>query len=131
MVRLRQRLRLRPGAGSQLRPGILLPLVAPSLASGMLLVFAPASRKLVASLRVAPVGMQSIATFIWRQFDQGSVGVGMVMALIAIAVTTILPQLLIAGLRRAFPARTGHRAGPANMGRCTLPRQVRSGAERL
>ncbi|MDE1156803.1 MAG: iron ABC transporter permease [Neorhizobium sp.] len=80
---------------------ILLPLVFPSLASAMLLVFALASRELVASVVVAPVGMQTIATFIWRQFEQGSIGLGMAMAFIAIIITTLLPLLLLALLRRS------------------------------
>lgn len=80
---------------------ILLPLVFPSLASAMLLVFALASRELVASVVVAPVGTQTIATFIWRQFEQGSIGLGMAMAFIAILITTLLPLLLLALLRRS------------------------------
>lgn len=80
---------------------ILLPLVFPSLASAMLLVFALASRELVASVVVAPVGMQTIATFIWRQFEQGSIGLGMAMAFIAIVITTLLPLLLLTLLRRS------------------------------
>lgn len=70
---------------------ILLPLILPSLVSAMLLVFAVASRELVASIIVAPVGMATIATFIWRQFEQGSVGLGMAMSGIAIVVTTAVP----------------------------------------
>ncbi|CDN49855.1 ABC transporter permease [Neorhizobium galegae] len=80
---------------------ILLPLVFPSLASAMLLVFALASRELVASVVVAPVGMLTIATFIWRQFEQGSIGLGMAMAFIAIVITTLLPLLLLTLLRRS------------------------------
>ncbi|EPE95833.1 ABC transporter permease [Rhizobium grahamii] len=80
---------------------ILLPLVFPSLASAMLLVFALASRELVASVVVAPVGMQTIATFIWRQFEQGSIGLGMAMAFIAILITTLLPLLLLTLPRRS------------------------------
>ncbi|WP_018855783.1 ABC transporter permease [Rhizobium sp. 42MFCr.1] len=80
---------------------ILLPLVFPSLASAMLLVFALASRELVASVVVAPVGMQTIATFIWRQFEQGSIGLGMAMAFIAILITSLLPLLLLTLLRRS------------------------------
>ena len=57
----------------------------------MLLVFAVASRELVASVIVAPVGMATVATFIWRQFEQGSVGLGMAMSGIAIVVTTAVP----------------------------------------
>ncbi|AYD02833.1 iron ABC transporter permease [Neorhizobium sp. NCHU2750] len=80
---------------------ILLPLVFPSLASAMLLVFALASRELVASVVIAPVGMQTIATFIWRQFEQGAIGLGMAMAFIAILITTLLPLVLLALLRRS------------------------------
>jgi iron(III) transport system permease protein len=79
-------------AGSTFRR-ILLPLVSPSLVSAMLLVFAVASRELVASIIVAPVGMATVATFIWRQFEQGSVGLGMAMSGIAIVVTTAVPLI--------------------------------------
>jgi iron(III) transport system permease protein len=80
---------------------IMLPLVFPSVATSMLLVFAVASRELVASVVIAPVGMQTIATFIWRQFEQGSIGLGMAMAFIAILITTLLPLCLIGLMRRA------------------------------
>ena len=72
---------------------ILLPLVLPSLVSASLLVFAVASRELVASVIVAPVGMSTVATFIWRQFEQGSAGLGMAMSGIAILVTTAVPLI--------------------------------------
>lgn len=75
---------------------IVLPLIAPSLLTSMILVFAVASRELVASLLVAPVGFETIAVYIWRQFDQGSVGLGMAMALCAIVITTLIPLALIA-----------------------------------
>jgi iron(III) transport system permease protein len=79
---------------------IMLPLIAPSLVTSMLLVFAVATRELVASLLVAPVGMQTISVFIWRQFEQGSIGLGMAMAFVTIILTTLLPLGLIAILRR-------------------------------
>jgi iron(III) transport system permease protein len=44
--------------------------------------------------------MQTIATFIWRQFEQGSIGLGMAMAFIAILITTLLPLCLIGVMRR-------------------------------
>ncbi|MBT9386318.1 iron ABC transporter permease [Pseudooceanicola sp. CBS1P-1] len=78
---------------------IVLPLMTPSLITSMLLVFAVASRELVASLLVAPVGYETISVYIWRQFDQGSVGLGMAMALCTIAITTLIPMLLIALMR--------------------------------
>ncbi|VCU72242.1 Putative 2-aminoethylphosphonate transport system permease protein PhnV [Pigmentiphaga humi] len=67
---------------------ILLPLLLPSLAAAMLLVFAVASRELVASLLLAPTGVQTVSLFIWRQFEQGSIGQGMAMSLVTVAVTT-------------------------------------------
>ncbi|WP_445682215.1 ABC transporter permease [Radicibacter daui] len=79
---------------------ILGPLVAPSMVSAMLLVFAVASRELVASILVAPVGMTTVATFIWRQFEQGSVGLGMAMAFTAILITTALPLIVLIAMRR-------------------------------
>lgn len=74
---------------------ILLPLILPSLLASMLLVFAVATRELVASIIVAPVGMQTIATYIWRQFEQGSVGLGMAMAFVTILMTTIFPLVVL------------------------------------
>jgi iron(III) transport system permease protein len=74
---------------------ILLPLILPSLLASMLLVFAVATRELVASIIVAPVGMQTISTYIWRQFEQGSVGLGMAMAFVTILITTIFPLIVL------------------------------------
>lgn len=79
---------------------IVMPLMLPSVITSMILVFAVASRELVASLLVAPVGFETIAVYIWQQFDQGSVGLGMAMAFCAIVVTTLVPLVLIALLRR-------------------------------
>ncbi|MBL5882482.1 ABC transporter permease [Lelliottia aquatilis] len=59
---------------------IVLPLVFPALLAAMLMVFAIASRELVTSLLLAPAGTQTVSVFIWRQFEQGSVGQGMAMA---------------------------------------------------
>jgi len=69
---------------------ILLPLLMPSLLAAMLLVFAVASRELVASLLLAPTGVQTVSLFIWRQFEQGSVGQGMAMSVVTVAMTTTL-----------------------------------------
>jgi iron(III) transport system permease protein len=80
---------------------ILLPLIAPSLITAMLLVFAVATRELVASILVAPVGMQTISVFIWRQFEQGSVGLGMAMAFVTVVLTTLIPLVLLMLLRRS------------------------------
>jgi iron(III) transport system permease protein len=67
---------------------ILLPLLLPSVLASMLLVFAVASRELVASLLLTPTGVQTASLFIWRQFEQGSVGQGMAMSVVTILMTT-------------------------------------------
>ncbi|WP_417694353.1 ABC transporter permease [Roseibium sp.] len=78
---------------------IVFPLILPSMVTTMILVFAVASRELVASLLVAPVGFQTIAVYIWQQFDQGSAGLGMAMAFCAVLITTLIPLALISLLR--------------------------------
>lgn len=80
---------------------VLLPLVLPNLMAAMLLTFVVASRELVATQLVLPVGQQTVATFIWRQFDQGSVGLGMAMAFVTVATTTFLPLAVLLAARRA------------------------------
>nr|WP_314425061.1 iron ABC transporter permease [uncultured Erwinia sp.] len=79
---------------------IVLPLVFPSLLAAMLMVFAIGSRELVTSLLLAPAGMQTVSVFIWRQFEQGSVGQGMAMATIAITTGLILMLTALALMQR-------------------------------
>ncbi|GAA5236048.1 iron ABC transporter permease [Verticiella sediminum] len=86
---------------------ILLPLMAPSLAAAMLLVFAIASRELVASLLLAPTGMQTVSVFVWRQFEQGSLGQGMAMSVLAIAMTASVMALAGGLLHRRGGSLTG------------------------
>jgi iron(III) transport system permease protein len=42
----------------------------------------------------------TIGSFIWQQFEQGSVGVGMAMSAIAIAITTSIPLAVMLAARR-------------------------------
>ncbi|MRT21702.1 iron ABC transporter permease [Comamonas sp. CAH-2] len=87
----------------QMLARVVAPLLAPSVAAAMLLVFAIASRELVASLLLAPTGVQTVSVYVWRQFEQGSVGEGMAMSLIAIGLTALLVLLAV----RLAP-RPGH-----------------------
>ncbi len=82
---------------------ILLPLILPSLIAAMLLVFSVAARELVASVIVAPVGMPTISTFIWRQFEQGSIGIGMAMSLVALLITCSIPVAVTLFMNRNSP----------------------------
>ncbi|GBU13253.1 ABC transporter permease [Enterobacterales bacterium] len=74
---------------------ILLPLVLPSLLAAMMMVFAVASRELVTSLLLAPAGVQTVSVFVWRQFEQGSVGDGMAMASIAVLVSITIMLIAV------------------------------------
>ena len=79
---------------------IVVPLILPSVTAAMLLVFAVAARELVATVLLAPVGTKTVALFIWRQFDQGAIGLGMAMSAIAILITVTVPALAMLWLRR-------------------------------
>ncbi len=76
------------GAGEVvLITGILAPLLAPiALASGFI-VFAITTRELVSSLMLAPPGVETVATYVFHQFDQGSINDGMAMSLVTILVS--------------------------------------------
>jgi len=80
---------------------VVFPLVSPSLLAAMMMVFAIASRELVTSLLLAPAGTQTVALFIWRQFEQGSVGQGMAMATVTLFATLALMLGATALLQRS------------------------------
>lgn len=83
---------------------IVMPLVSPALLAAMLMVFAIASRELVTSLLLAPAGTQTVSVFIWRQFEQGSVGQGMAMATLTL-VTGLLLMLSALGIMQRTKQR--------------------------
>nr|WP_144882732.1 iron ABC transporter permease [Leclercia adecarboxylata] len=81
---------------------IVLPLVSPAMLAAMLMVFAIASRELVTSLLLAPAGTQTVSVFIWRQFEQGSVGQGMAMATLTL-LTGLVLMLTALGIMQRTP----------------------------
>lgn len=80
---------------------IVVPLVSPALLAAMLMVFAIASRELVTSLLLAPAGTQTVSVFIWRQFEQGSVGQGMAMASLTLVTGLALMLFALALMQRS------------------------------
>lgn len=66
---------------------ILVPLLAPVALAAGFIVFAIASRELVSSLMLAPPGVETVATYVFHQFDQGSINAGMAMSLVTILVS--------------------------------------------
>ncbi|HZZ09073.1 MAG TPA: iron ABC transporter permease [Paraburkholderia sp.] len=79
---------------------IVLPLVAPPLAASMMIVFAVASRELVTSLLLSPSGVQTASVFIWQQFEQGSIGDGMAMGTLMLAISGAVLALASLWTRR-------------------------------
>ena len=67
---------------------ITLPLVMKGVLSGWMMIFIISFRELVASSLIAPPNVLTVSTFIVREFEQGSVSVGMAMAVICVLLTT-------------------------------------------
>ncbi|GGG12817.1 hypothetical protein GCM10010913_38250 [Paenibacillus aceti] len=81
------------------RPGyvfrrVLLPLILPGMLAGWMMTFTIASRELVGSLLILPPSIQTSATYIYAQFEQGQVSLGMAMAVISVGLTTLMLILL-------------------------------------
>ncbi|WP_160044872.1 MULTISPECIES: ABC transporter permease [Paenibacillus] len=84
---------------------VLLPLIVPGMLAGWMMTFTIASRELVGSLLILPPSMQTSATYIYAQFEQGQVSLGMAMAVISVGLTTLLLVLLeAAGSKRKWAA---------------------------
>lgn len=64
------------------------PLVFNGIATGWIMTFIISFRELVASSLIAPPGVLTVSTFILREFEQGSVSVGMCMAMLCVLLTT-------------------------------------------
>jgi iron(III) transport system permease protein len=68
---------------------IIAPLLWPHCLAGAILIFSISFRELVGSVLLRPPGMQTVSTFILREFDQGSPATGMAMGAIAISVSML------------------------------------------
>lgn len=69
---------------------ILIPLIMPGMLAGWMMTFTIALRELVGSLLILPPSMQTSATYIFAQFEQGQVSLGMAMAVVAVGLTVLL-----------------------------------------
>ncbi|HEY7168559.1 MAG TPA: ABC transporter permease subunit [Candidatus Binatia bacterium] len=77
---------------------IVAPLLWPHCVAGAILIFSISFRELVGSVLLRPPGMHTVATFILREFDQGSPAGGMALGVVAIAVSMLsvsLARLLV------------------------------------
>ncbi len=69
---------------------VVLPQLGPALAAAWLTTFIVCMRELVASLLLLPPGMDTTATFVFNQFEQGDVAAAMAMATVTIGLTTLV-----------------------------------------
>lgn len=67
---------------------ITFPLIIKGIMSGWMMIFIISFRELVASSLISPPNVLTVSTFIVREFEQGSVSVGMAMAVICVLLTT-------------------------------------------
>ena len=61
-------------------------LLGVSVAAGFI-VFSIASRELVTSLLLTPPGFETVSTFVFHQFDQGSVNIAMAMSVVSVVIS--------------------------------------------
>ena len=66
-----------------------MPLIIPGILAGWAMTFTISIRELVASLLVLPPSVETSATFIFAQFEQGEVSIGMAMAVVSVGLTTM------------------------------------------
>jgi iron(III) transport system permease protein len=78
---------------------IVLPRLRPALLAAWLTTFVVCMRELVASLMLLPPGMDTTATYIFNQFEQGDVSLAMAMATVTIVISTVVLALFM--VRRA------------------------------
>lgn len=85
---------------------IMFPLILPGMLAGWMMTFTIASRELVGSLLILPPSVQTSATYIFAQFEQGQVSLGMAMAMVSVGFTTLMLIIIESlGSRRKWNAQ--------------------------
>nr|WP_230199362.1 iron ABC transporter permease [Bacillus ndiopicus] len=73
---------------------IIIPLLMQGIVAGMMMTFIISMRELVAGLLILPPSVETGATFIYSQFEQGNVSVGMAVAVMTVIITVLFMLLL-------------------------------------
>lgn len=68
---------------------ITLPMISRGILAGWMMIFIIAFRELVTASLIAPPNTLVVSTYINREFEQGSVSLGMAMAVLCVLITTI------------------------------------------
>lgn len=69
---------------------VTLPMIFKGIMSGWMMIFIIAFRELVTASLIAPPNTLVVSTYINREFEQGSVSLGMAMAVLCVAITTTI-----------------------------------------
>ena len=80
---------------------ITLPLIRPGIVTGWMMTFIIAFRELVTASLIAPPNTLVVSTYIMREFEQGSVSVGMAMAVLCVLFTTTVLLILNTAIDRS------------------------------
>lgn len=80
---------------------ITFPLIRPGIATGFMMTFIIAFRELVTASLIAPPNTLVVSTYIMREFEQGSVSVGMAMAVLCVLFTTTALLVLNTAISRS------------------------------
>jgi iron(III) transport system permease protein len=81
---------------------VTVPLAAPGILAGMVLVFLSVIRELPITLMLAPTGFQTLATEIWSYTGHGAFGRAATLAVLMIAVSSVPALLLSWRAERSF-----------------------------
>lgn len=82
------------GSPSYVFRRITLPMISRGIVAGWMMIFIIAFRELVTASLIAPPNTLVVSTYINREFEQGSVSLGMAMAVICVLITTTALMLL-------------------------------------
>ena len=67
---------------------VTLPMISKGILAGWMMIFIIAFRELVTASLIAPPNVLVVSTYINREFEQGSVSLGMAMAVLCVLITT-------------------------------------------
>lgn len=79
---------------------VTLPLILRGIAAGWMMTFIISVRELVAPSLIAPPNTLVVSTYIMREFEQGSVSLGMAMAVLSVLVTALALLVLDKYIRK-------------------------------
>jgi iron(III) transport system permease protein len=103
---------------------VTLPLVAPGAVAGFCLVFLTITTELTATLVLAPLGVQTLATQFWAYQSESAYGAAAPYALVIVTLSLVPGGLLALWFDRGAPSRDRVLGGRAELGVDSIPSLV-------